>query len=43
MLTPEAFAENKTHNKNAVRLRYSMEMVQHKFDQFIDTLGGTNT
>ncbi len=42
MLAPEDFEDNKTHNKNAVRLRYSMEMVQHKFDLFIDTLGGTN-
>ncbi|MEN8256136.1 MAG: glycosyltransferase, partial [Verrucomicrobiota bacterium] len=42
MLAPEAFESNKTHNKNAVRLRYSMEMVQRKFDRFIDTLGGTN-
>lgn len=42
MLAPEAFEGNKTHNKNAVRLRYSMEMVQRKFELFIDTLGGTN-
>jgi len=43
MLTPEAFEDNKAHNKNAVRLRYSMEMVQHKFDLFIETLGGART
>ena len=43
MLTPESFDGSKAHNKNAVRLRYSMEMVQRKFDLFIDTLGGTNT
>ena len=42
MLKPEAFADNKAHNKSAVRLRYSMEMIEGKFDAFIDTLGETN-
>ncbi len=39
MLVPGSYHHFKAHNKNAVRLRYSTGMVQHKFDTFIETLG----
>ncbi len=39
-LVPGSYHHFKAHNKDAVRLRYSMGMVQHKFDIFIQTLGG---
>lgn len=37
MLRPESF-NKKAHNQHAVRLRYSMEMVQHKFELFLEAL-----
>jgi hypothetical protein len=42
MLVPGSLHHLRAHNKNAVRLRYSMGMLQHKFDLFIETLGGAH-
>jgi hypothetical protein len=38
LLHPERFASLKEHNKNAVKLRYSTEMIRKKFEKFIEVL-----
>ena len=42
MLYPEKSKELKSHNKQAVRSRYSMEMITEKFNTFIEVLRNIN-